>query len=335
MSPEAKQIIVTGAAGFIGSHLVNRLYKLGLDFVGLDSFRPAQKLSLVEYRQDWIRKTTGIDIKRLNLCSSEDILKLEEIMSGKENTIFHLAAFPGVRESSIRSSEYFSNNIVGTSNLFRLSTKFKNTKVFFASSSSVYGEILQKTAMIESDAKIENLRSFYAQTKFQNEQDAITLSSLGDTKFTAMRFFTAYGPYGRTDMAYWTFAERLLNGLPLSVYGNDGGSRSYTFIDDVIDILIGLYKIEQKSNFEIYNIGNPKSHSALKMIENLASTLGVKEYTVLHVDRPREDVTKTHCDSKKIFNTIGHKEFTDLSNGMGIFADWFKKYYDEIQKSFR
>ena len=320
-----EQIILTGAAGFIGSHLAIKLKNRGLNVLAVDSMVPAQSISLAEDRRNWVKKSCDLDIVQLNLTSNSDISQLEKLMRGKKNTIFHLAAFPGVRDSSKRASEYFLNNVIATSNIFELANRIEASRVFFASSSSVYGERKSSEPMTEGRAQPDFLRSFYALTKYQNELDAERFSHFLHPKFTALRFFTVYGPYGRPDMAYWFFSQLLLQGKPIPIYGLDGGSRSYTFIDDVTEILYQLLFVKQIHKFEIFNIGNPKTESTIKMVTLLAEKFKIKEFEITKLDRPREDVSVTECNSTKLLNQINFQEFTSLSSGIDTFANWFMK----------
>jgi UDP-glucuronate 4-epimerase len=232
----------------------------------------------------------------------------------------HLAAFPGVRNSEANPDKYRKNNIDG----FRAVLDYCETsnigRVFFASSSSVYGQISKQSKSKENFANGKNLRSVYAETKWQNELDAKSFFRRTGINCLALRFFTVYGPWGRPDMAYWKFAGALLNSLPISIYGIEGGYRSFSYVTDVvsaIECLTGRSDLPSA-----LNVASDNHVATMHMLQTLCCLLGVKNPIINHVERPAEDVESTHADLSLIKELI-EMHNTDLKSGLSKFCDWF------------
>ena len=327
---QSKKIVVTGASGFIGFHLVKKLSEKGFEVLAIDSLQPSYGGNLSKLRWEELTHLQRVTLKQIDLAT----ISTSQLVAFLNNAqiIFHLAAFPGVRQGEINREKYFLNNVVVTRKILDACAVLQLDKLFIASSSSIYGNLGSIKAVTEADASGVNLKSFYAETKWQNELDAIKLADDLNFPIIAMRFFTVYGPYGRPDMAYWKFAQQIEQGEEINLYGKEGGSRNFTFVDDVVDILIALLGADIDPGFTAVNIaaGNPTTTQIFA--EKLGSALGKGVAKFNTVVRPDSDVEKTWANTNLLHQLIGDLPKTTLDEGLRKFAYWYLSQGENLRR---
>ena len=336
-----KTILVTGCAGFIGFHLCRRLLENGNHVIGVDNINDYYDVRLKEKRLEILNeiqlKNNKWEFFKNDLTNKESLLKIFENYS--PNVVVNLAAQAGVRYSLENPSAYINSNIVGFSNILDACKKTKVKNLLYASSSSVYGGNT-KIPFSENDS-VNHPVSLYAATKRSNELLAHSYSHLYGLSCIGLRFFTVYGPWGRPDMAPMIFANAIMNKRPLKIFNHGNMSRSFTFIDDVIEILMKLLDkpaIADKSfntinpntstswsPHRIFNIGNNKSIKITQFINFLEKELGLKAIKEFK-NMQKGDIVNTLSDNTIIEEWIGTYPKTPLNIGIKKFIDWYLKY---------
>ncbi|MBI2010481.1 MAG: GDP-mannose 4,6-dehydratase [Candidatus Chisholmbacteria bacterium] len=312
-----KRVLVTGAAGFIGSHVVDKLLARGTAVFGVDNFSPyyaetRKQENLVEALKNHLFSLHRIDIRdRSRLVSL--------VKKVRPWTIIHLAAEVGVRPSFERTAEYIETNIRGTQNVLAAAKESGIKHLVFGSSSSVYGKRHGSSGFKETDRTLPI--SPYAVTKLSAEQLARVHSSRYNLPITVLRFFTVYGPRNRPDMAMYRFTEAISRGKPIVLFGK-GTKRDFTFIDDVVDGIIRA--VERPRGFRIINLGNHKPVTVLNLVR-LLEKLIVKRALVSHQPLPPGDVPVTFANVNQAKRLLGWEPRTSLKRGLRTLVEWYKK----------
>lgn len=351
LSLENKTVLVTGAAGFIGSNLCKKLLRevSGIKVVGIDNMNDYYDVSLKEYRVDELSHLQGdfVFIKG----SIADKALMEKVFSDYEPyVVVNLAAQAGVRYSITNPDAYIESNIIGFYNILECCRhsydggKSGVEHLVYASSSSVYGN--NKKVPYSTDDKVDNPISLYAATKKSNELLAHSYSKLYNIPSTGLRFFTVYGPAGRPDMAYFGFTNKLLKGEKIQIFNFGNCKRDFTYIDDIVEgvyrIMTGAPEREKGEDglplapYALYNIGNSNPENLLDFVDILQQELiraGVlpEDYDF---DSHKElvpmqagDVPITYADTSALERDFGFKPSTPLRDGLRKFAQWYKEYY--------
>lgn len=317
-------VLVTGCAGFIGSHVVKRLLEEGHFIVGLDNLNDYYDVSLKRNRLKRL-KNKSFRFIRANLESQKAISLLFE--QWHPQVVIHLAAQAGVRYSLENPYVYINSNIVGYTNLLEACRQYKVEHLIYASSSSVYE--LNTTMPYSTQDRVDHPISLYAATKKANELLAHTYSHLFGLPTTGLRFFTVYGPWGRPDMALFLFTKAILEGKPIRINNYGKMRRDFTYIDDIVEGITRLIPLKPKPNptpYKIYNIGNNNPIDLITFIETIEDKLGIigeKQFLPLQPG----DVPETYADVTELMDDAGFKPNTPLDIGVGKFVDWYKEYY--------
>ena len=319
-----KTILITGCAGFIGFSTSLHLLKKNYLVFGIDNLNDYYSVKLKKDRLNILKKYKNFSFIKNDLSSLNFILKI--LKKNKINKIIHLAAQAGVRLSIKEPQKYFNSNIIGFFNILEASRILKIKKLIFASSSSVYGEIGNKK-ILEKD-KLKPIQ-FYATTKLCNEEMAKVYTKIYKMKVIALRFFTVYGPWGRPDMAYYSFALKMLENKSIDIFNNGNHKRDFTYIDDVtksLEIILSKRPQEILSNYEVYNIANSKSNKLLKLVSELEMNLKIK-VNMNYKKKQIGDVKSTFGSSEKLKKHYGFKPGTNIELGIKKFCKWFKNYH--------
>lgn len=342
-----RRILVTGSAGFIGFHLSARLISLGYKVSGLDSVNNYYDVALKEARiHQLIQKSqTAVgsgqslfSFHRLDLVDKSGILKL--FGDNQFDCVIHLAAQAGVRYSLENPQAYVDSNLVGFMNVLEACRTYQPRHLIFASSSSVYG--LNSKVPFSVSQHTDHPVSLYAATKKANEAIAHSYAHLYGIPVTGLRFFTVYGPWGRPDMAYFSFTRKIYDGDTIEIFNNGDLMRDFTYIDDIVNGIVALLNKTPKGNplfdpmapdpsissapFQIFNIGNNHPVSLMEFITILEETIGIEAKKVF---KPMQagDVFATHADIESLTDLVGFKPVTSLQTGLRYFVDWFRDYY--------
>lgn len=309
------KLLVTGGAGFIGSHLVERLVREGHSVVAVDNFDPFYPRETKERNLAAVRGQP--ELERVE-CDIRDLAELREQLGGGYDAIVHLAARAGVRPSISDPLGYQETNVGGTQNLLELAREWGVPHFVFASSSSVYG-VNPRVPWREDDAVLLPI-SPYASTKVSGELLGHVYSHLYGIRFVALRFFTVYGPRQRPDLAIHRFARRIRDGEPIPVFGDGRTRRDYTYVDDVVE---GIRRaIEYTgSPFEVINLGNHRTIALEEMIGALEATLGARARIERLPPQPG-DVPQTWADTRKAGLLLDYRPDTPFHEGLRRFAAW-------------
>lgn len=311
-------ILVTGAAGFIGSHLVEALLSAGHTVVGVDNMNEYYDVSLKEARLAKFKDR--ITFHKLDI---EDHEALCSLMSDiQPDAICHLAAQAGVRYSLDHPLTYGSSNVVGTVSVLEAARKANVTQVVMASSSSVYGET-GRIPFQEDDAADKPL-SVYAATKRATELIAHAYTHLHSMQVTCLRFFTVYGPYGRPDMALFKFVKAMLAGDPIDVYNRGDMKRDFTYVDDIVSGFTAA--LARPNGYAVYNLGHGSPVSLMDFIAILEKELGVSAKLNLLPMQPG-DVPLTYADTTKAKQELGFEARVGVPEGVKRFVAWYRSYY--------
>ncbi len=315
-----KTILVTGGAGFIGSHTIKALLDRGDNVICIDDFNDYYNPQLKEDRIKVFLKGRKFPLYRVDIA---DFMALKKIFQQRKiDAICHLAARAGVRASIENPFIYQKTNIEGALNLLELAKDFKIKNFVFASSSSVYGGT-KKVPFSENDP-VDHPISMYATTKKTNELMAHTYHHLYGLPCTGLRFFTVYGPWGRPDMALFKFTKNILDGKPIDVYNHGDHYRDFTYIDDIVQGI--LASLDRAYPYEIINLGNSKTESLIDFINIIEKHLGKKAKKNMLPMQPG-DVHKTFADITKAKKLLDFQPTTDIHQGIKQFINWYKKYY--------
>ncbi len=334
------KILITGAAGFIGFHLSKKCLDEGFSVVGLDSINNYYDVNLKKSR---LKELNKFSTNKFNFVKQklENLNKLEEIFTKyKPQIVINLAAQAGVRFSIKNPHAYVNSNIVGFVNILECAKKYNIEHFLYASSSSVYGGNIN-LPFSEKDS-VDHPISLYAATKKSNELIAHSYSHLFNIPSTGLRFFTAYGPWGRPDMALYIFTKAILNGEPIKVFNNGNCFRDFTYIDDVIECIFRLIKEIPKTNLNfdksklnpnnswcphrVFNIGNSKSIKVIEFIKIIEKVLGINAEKIFLPSQPG-DVTSTAADVTYLRSIINFSPATELEYGIEKFVEWYKSFY--------
>lgn len=335
---EQKKILVTGAAGFIGSFLSKRLLDAGHTVVGFDNMNDYYDVSLKEARLDILDKYDKFTFVKGDLADKAVVDSLFE-KNGFDIAV-NLAAQAGVRYSITNPQAYINSNIIGFFNILEACRHYPVEHLVYASSSSVYGT--NKKIPYSTDDKVDNPVSLYAATKKSNELMAHAYSKLYKIPSTGLRFFTVYGPMGRPDMAYFGFTNKLVKGEKIQIFNYGDMKRDFTYIDDIVTGIVNVMKkapeeTEDGAPYKVYNIGNNKPENLLYFVETLEKCL-MKEGIIT---KPAEkellpmqpgDVYQTYADVDELIKDFGFKPSTTLEQGLGEFAKWYRTFYGGAQK---
>ncbi|NVK51735.1 MAG: NAD-dependent epimerase [Flavobacteriaceae bacterium] len=334
------KILVTGAAGFIGFHLSQKLLELGHVVVGIDNINDYYDVSLKYARL----KELGIDRKnaeifyqetnsstydnfkfiRLNLEDKEELFKL--FTTSNFVVVCNLAAQAGVRYSIENPDVYIQSNIVGFLNVLECCRHHEIKHLVYASSSSVYGA--NKKVPFSEEDNVDTPVSLYAATKKSNELMAHTYSHLYKIRTTGLRFFTVYGPWGRPDMAPILFVDAISNNRPIKVFNNGDMERDFTYIDDIVEGVKRVVEkpVEDREPYKIYNIGNNDPVKLLDFIKWIETSIGIEAYKEM-LPMQMGDVKKTWADIDGLINDYDYKSKVNIEEGVAKFVEWYKRYY--------
>lgn len=311
---------MTGIAGFIGFHLALALKKRGDAIVGCDNFNPYYDPSLKRERARLL-SDAGICAIDCDIIDKDRIRAL--LAQNQISHVVHLAAQAGVRHSIHHPETYVQNNLNGFVQILEALREFSHIKFIYASSSSVYG-LNSKIPFSENDP-VEKPASLYGATKRCNEVIAHSYHHIHGINCTGLRFFTVYGPWGRPDMAYYSFSNAILKKEPITVFGEGKLMRDFTYIDDIVNGTMGA--IDLGAANEIFNLGNHSPVSVLELIAILEAHLGEKA-KICFQPIPPGDVSITYADVTKSQKALGFEPETSLQDGLKKFTDWFVNYYD-------
>jgi len=320
------KILVTGVAGFIGFHLTKKLCDEGYHVIGVDNLNDYYDVQLKKDRLaqlDIFIESGLFEFQKIDIA---DLADLEGIFNvTKIGIVINLAAQAGVRYSLENPHEYIRSNIQGFMNVLECCRYNNVGKLIYASSSSVYGGN-KKLPFSESD-EVDSPVSIYAASKKSNELMAHTYSHLFGIKTIGIRFFTVYGPWGRPDMALYIFTKNIIDGKPLQIFNNGKHSRSFTYIDDIIESIYRLIGIPEGvlKPYSIFNIGGENAVQLMDYIFAIEDSLSLKgKYEFLPMQLG--DVEKTVADLQKLEDIIGFSPKTDIKIGIDKFVDWFREY---------
>ncbi|WP_096185782.1 NAD-dependent epimerase [Evansella halocellulosilytica] len=336
-------ILVTGAAGFVGMHLAKRLLDEGHMVVGYDNLNDYYDVQLKKDRLEVLRSYDSFvfyeedlaDREALNHCFAKEQI----------DVVINLAAQAGVRYSLENPHVYIDSNIQGFTNILEACRHFDIKHLIYASSSSVYGANV-KMPFSTSD-EVNHPISLYAATKKSNELMAHTYSHLYNIPTTGLRFFTVYGPYGRPDMAYYSFTKNIVEGKTIKVFNNGEMMRDFTYIDDIVDGIVRLIDMPPQADdswdrenpdpsssyapYKLYNIGNNQPVKLMDFIQTLEKHLGIEAKKEFLPMQPG-DVQATYADIDSLNKATGFNPTTTIDEGLKNFVDWYKEYYDMKEK---
>ncbi len=322
-------VLVTGAAGFIGFHVCRRLLERGEEVIGVDQINDYYDPALKHARLDLLRGFDGFRFHRLDIADREAMFALLDAHPGL-SSIISLAAQAGVRYSLVNPFAYSRSNIEGHLVVLEMCRRIKEFRhLVYASSSSVYGANTKLPFAMED--RVDHPVSLYAATKKAGELMAHAYSHLYRIPMTGLRFFTVYGPWGRPDMAYFSFAKDIVEGRPIRVFNNGDMRRDFTYIDDIVDGVIGCLDHPPRDDGgtppqRVYNIGNNQAEPLMRFIGVLESALGRKAELRFEPMQPG-DVKETYADISAIHRDIGFQPSIPIDVGIPRFVDWFRSFY--------
>lgn len=318
MNHKKKNILITGAAGFIGFHLAQHLSKRGDFVIGYDNFNDYYSPRLKQDRAKILHRE-GIEVIKGDICA---ISSLHEVIEKyRISHIVHLAAQAGVRYSIANPQAYIKANLEGFLNILETCRRFPNLKLTYASSSSVYG--LNTKVPFSIEDRTDQQASLYGVTKKTNELMAGTYHHLYGIPVTGLRFFTVYGPWGRPDMAYFGFTNMILNEQPIEIFNKGKMQRDFTYIDDIVAGTAAAIDLE--SACEVFNLGNHQPVELLQFVKVLEKALGKKAQKKL-LPMQSGDVVSTYADIEYSRQKLGFVPKTSLEEGIPRFVEWYKDY---------
>ena len=323
-----KNYLITGAAGFIGFHLSKKLLESGATVKGYDNINDYYDTRLKYARLEILEKYENFSFVKADLADKDALEKVFEDF--KPDIVVNLAAQAGVRYSIDNPDAYISSNVIGFYNVLECCRHHKVEHLLYASSSSVYGN-QQKTPFSTTD-NVDHPISLYAATKKTNELMAFTYSHLYKIPATGLRFFTVYGPYGRPDMAYFSFTNKIMKGETIKIFNNGDMYRDFTYIDDIVKGIENMLANppvpdENGVQYKVYNIGNNKPEKLMYFIETLEKCIGKtaeKEYLPMQPG----DVYQTYADVTDLVNDFDFKPSTSIETGLKKYADWYFEFYN-------
>ncbi len=331
------RVLITGAAGFIGFHLAQRLLRDGFEVAGLDNLNSYYDVSLKMDRLSQLQTHRNFSFEILDLANTHQLGRV--IGSCKPQIVVNLAAQAGVRYSMENPLAYINSNVVGFANLLETCVRQDSVEhLVFASSSSVYGANT-KSPFAETD-KVDHPISLYAATKKSNELLAHSYSHLYGLPMTGLRFFTVYGPWGRPDMGYFKFAKAIIAGQPIEIYNNGQMQRDFTYVDDIVE---GIKRVmfhpptstvgeESKGDslsnalYRVYNLGNHQPVQLLDFINVIERALG-RTAKKIFLPMQAGDVVSTYAQMDALYQATGFRPTTSIQDGLGQFVAWYRDYY--------
>ena len=329
--------LITGAAGFIGFHLAKRLLEQGCCVIGIDNINDYYDTKLKYTRLEYLKPFDNFTFIKGDIADKDMIINV--FKEYRPNVVINLAAQAGVRYSIENPDVYIQSNLIGFYNILEACRHYPVNHLIYASSSSVYGS--NKKVPFEETDFVDNPVSLYAATKKSNELMAYTYSHLFNIPASGLRFFTVYGPWGRPDMAYFSFTDRYFKGEPIKIYNNGDFEhdlyRDFTYINDIVEGIVRLINNPPSAEAGhaahiIYNIGNNtpiKLMSFISALENaLSKSLGqVVVFDKIYEPMKAGDVPATYASSERLQKAVGFKPRTSIEEGLQKFTDWYVDYY--------
>jgi UDP-glucuronate 4-epimerase len=332
------RVLVTGAAGFIGSFTTHRLLDRGDEVIGIDNLNDYYDVRLKQARLDRLEGREGFTFARVDVVDRDSMNSL--FRDRRPDRVVHLAAQAGVRYSLVNPQAYLDANVTGFLNVLENLRTHGTEHLVYASTSSVYGSNTSMPFSVHDN--VDHPVSLYAATKKSNELMAHTYSHLFGLPCTGLRFFTVYGPWGRPDMALFTFTNRILAGEAIDVFNYGNHTRDFTYVEDIVEGVIRVLDQPARSNpdwsgdrpdphssnapYRLYNIGSNNPINLMRYIEVLEETLGIeakKNYLPLQPG----DVPDTFADVTDLMRDVGYKPETPIEDGIRNFVAWYKDYY--------
>ena len=328
MALRRKLILITGAAGFIGFHLAQRLLKKNFQVVGFDNLNDYYDVQLKKDRLAILKKFSNFSFVKGDLADENAVNSI--FSKNNFDIVVNLAAQAGVRYSIDNPRSYINSNIIGFFNILESCRYNQVEHLIFASSSSVYGN--RTTVPFSTFDNVDQPISLYAATKKSNELMAYSYSHLYKIPVTGLRFFTVYGPWGRPDMACYKFANLIMKDKPIKIYNNGDMLRDFTYIDDIITGIERMLESPPKANehgdrYKIYNIGNNHPEKLMDFISTLEKALGKvakKEFLPMQAG----DVYQTYADISELEHDFNFHPNTTIEEGLNNFAEWYFSYYN-------
>ncbi len=329
--------LVTGAAGFIGFHVSQRLLAAGHQVIGLDNLNDYYNVSLKQARLNMLQSS---DFRFVKMNLDDNAAMAELFAEAQFDRVIHLAAQPGVRYSLENPHAYAQANLVGHLNVLEGCRHNKVQHLLYASSSSVYG--LNRKMPFSTDDSVDHPVSLYAATKKANELMSHTYSHLYGLPTTGLRFFTVYGPWGRPDMALFKFTKAMLEGKTIDVYNYGKMKRDFTYIDDIVEAIIRLQDVIPEANSEwtvengspatssapyrVYNIGNSSPVELMDYITALEEALGIEAKKNM-MPMQAGDVLETSAETQPLYDLVGFRPETSVKDGVKNFVEWYREFY--------
>lgn len=330
--------LVTGAAGFIGFHVSQRLLAAGHQVVGIDNLNDYYDVNLKQARLNLIKADSGFTFIEMDLADRDAMASLFDQHTFQR--VIHLGAQAGVRYSIENPHAYADSNLIGHLNILEGCRHHKIEHLLYASSSSVYG--LNRKMPFSTEDSVDHPVSLYAATKKANELMSHTYSHLYQLPTTGLRFFTVYGPWGRPDMALFKFTRAMIAGEAIDVYNQGQMKRDFTYIDDIAEAIVRLQDVIPQQDdkwtvetgspatssapYRVYNIGNSQPVTLMNYIEAIEKALGITAKKNLMPMQPG-DVLETSADTEALYKAIGFKPQTGVEEGVKNFVDWYRDFY--------
>lgn len=315
------KILVTGSSGFIGFHTCLLLLKNKHYVVGIDNLNDYYDLNLKKSRLRILKKFNNFKFLKKDIENKNIVKKFK---ANEIDIIINLAAQAGVRHSLKDPYSYINSNVLGHVNMLELAKKVRAKKFIYASSSSVYGS--NKTLPFSTKQRVDNPVSIYAASKKSGELISESYAHLFGIQCIGLRFFTVYGPWGRPDMATFIFTKKIFEGKEIEVFNNGKMKRDFTFINDIIDGIMGAVKLNKKFEHKIYNLGNNNPEDLSNFINLIEETIGIKAKKRLLPIQPG-DVKETFAEISESTKDLNFKPKVNIKEGIPRFVEWYKSYY--------